>query len=182
MNTEHPVALTDIEQLTRKYADAREELSDLLRAMNEKLEQVKRATLPRILELVNRTAEREANLRAALKGAPDLFTRPRTCIFHGVKVGYQKGKGVLDIPDVDRTVEKIKTLLENPANFLRIVETPDKQALAQLPLADLRKLGCTLTETGDQVVIKPVDGEVDKIVNALLREAAAAELETASKN
>lgn len=182
MTTESPIALTDIEALTRKYADAREELSDLLRAMNEKLEQVKRATLPRCRELVNRTAEREAKLRAAVEDAPDLFQRPRTVIFHGVKVGFQKGKGVLDIPDADRTLEKIKTLLENPANFIRITETPDKQALAQLPVADLRKLGCTLTETGDQVVIKPVDGEVDKIVNALLREAAAAELEAASKN
>lgn len=174
--------LTDIESLTHKYADAREELGDLLRGMNEKLEQIKRATLPRLKELVGKTAEREANLRAAVEGTPDLFERPRTVIFHGVKVGYQKGKGILEIADAERTLEKIKTLLDNPANFIRIKETVNKEALAQLPAADLKKLGCTITETGDQVVIRAVDGEVDKIVNALLKEAAEMEFAAASRN
>jgi hypothetical protein len=35
----------------------------------------------------------------------------------------------------------------------------------------LKKLGCTVRDTGDEVVIKPVDGDVDKIVRALLKDA-----------
>ena len=175
------MTLTDLEQLTRKYADAREELGDLIRAMNDKIEQVKRANLPRIKELVARAAEREGHLRAAIEGAPDLFTRPRTVIFHGIKVGWQKGKGILEIPDPDRTVELIKKHFPGLADvYIRVKETPDKEGLMNLSAADLKKLGCTVTQTGDQVVIRAVNGEVDKIVNALLKEAA--DLEAAAKN
>ncbi|MBI5561297.1 MAG: hypothetical protein HY894_00350, partial [Deltaproteobacteria bacterium] len=40
---------------------------------------------------------------------------------------------------------------------------------------DLKKLGVTVEETGDAVVIKPVDGEVERVVNALLRDRTGAE-------
>ena len=182
MTTNTNTTLPQIETLTRKFADAREELGDLVRAMQDKIDQIERANLPRLKELVARAASREADLRAAVESAPDLFERPRTVIFHGVKVGYQKGKGLLVIPDPDRTVEKIKTHLDCPENYIRTEETPDKVALAQLPVADLRRLGCEITDTGDQIVIRAVNGEVEKVVNALLKKATAATLAAASNN
>jgi hypothetical protein len=172
--------LTDIETLTKKYADARERLGGVITELNDLIERAKRERLARIKELVAVAAERQANLHAAIEGSPELFDRPRTVVFHGIKVGYQKGKGVLEISDAQRTLAKIKELYDCPENYLHIIEKPNKDALAQLPAADLRKLGCTLTETGDQVVIRPVDSEVDKIVNALLKDAA--EIEAAAKN
>ena len=33
------------------------------------------------------------DLRAALAASPELFVKPRTQIFHGIKVGFVKGKG-----------------------------------------------------------------------------------------
>lgn len=169
------MTLTEIETLTRKYADAHEELSGLIGAMQEKIEQIQRANLPRVKELVARLAEREANLRAAIEGAPHLFSRPRTQIFHGVKVGFQKGRGLLEIPDPERTLQRIKAHLDHPERFIRVRETPDKEALATLAVDELKKLGCTITDTGDQIVIRPVNGQVEKIVAALLREASEAD-------
>jgi arsenate reductase-like glutaredoxin family protein len=174
--------LTEIEQLTRKYADAREELGDLIRAMEEKIDQIKRANLPRIRELVNRTAERQANLRAAIEDAPELFEKPRTQVYHGVKIGFRKGSGGIDWADDDQVVKLIEKHFpkEQAELLIKTVKKPIAKALEDLDVAELKKIGCTVESTGDVVVIKPVAGGVEKIVNALLKEAA--DLEAAAQN
>ena len=50
-----------------------------------------------------------------------------------------------------------------------------KEALAQLSAAELKKIGVTLSEAGDQTVVRPVDSEVDKMVDALLKAATGEE-------
>lgn len=52
---------------------------------------------------------------------------------------------------------------------------PAKDALKQLGVKDLARLGVTLIDAGDEIVIKPVDGEIDKLVNALLKDATDGE-------
>jgi hypothetical protein len=69
-------------------------------------------------------------------------------------------------------VARIKKHLPEQADVLiKLKETPVKDALAQLSAAELKKLGVTVSEAGDQVVVKPVDSEVDKMVDALMKEA-----------
>jgi hypothetical protein len=43
--------------------------------------------------------------------------------------------------------------------------------LKNLTVAELKSLGCTVEETGDRVVVRFADKEVDKLVNALLKNA-----------
>jgi hypothetical protein len=45
-------------------------------------------------------------------------------------------------------------------------------ALRALSTAELQRIGCTVSGTGDQIVAAPVDSEVDKLVDALLKGAA----------
>ena len=45
----------------------------------------------------------------------------------------------------------------------------------ELSAAELKKIGVTVTDAGDQTVVKPVDSEVDKMVDALLKAAAGEE-------
>ena len=52
-----------------------------------------------------------------------------------------------------------------------------KDALAQLPAAELHKLGVQVEEAGDRVYIKASDSEVDKLVVAILKEGAVDEAE-----
>ena len=66
-------------------------------------------------------------------------------------------------------------LPEQADTLIRTVEEPHKPALALLSVADLRRVGCTVVETGEAVVIKAVDSEVDKMVDALLKDAVDAE-------
>ena len=51
--------------------------------------------------------------------------------------------------------------------FVETIANPRTQ------IADLKRIGCTIEETGDVVVIKPTDSDVDKIVSALLADATA---------
>ena len=73
-------------------------------------------------------------------------------------------------------VARIKKHLPEQADVLiRTKEAPVKEALAQLTAAELKKIGVTIEDAGDTVVIKPVDSEVDKLVDALLKGAASDE-------
>jgi len=167
-------SLSDIERLTKSYADARDDLGRQVTRLNFSIEAIKRDNLPAIKKLVNRAAEREASLRAAIEGAPGLFVQPRTVIFHGIKCGYRKGSGGIAWDDDDKVVELIEKLFKDQEQrdlLIKTTKRPIKKALQQLDVADLKKIGCTVEETGDQVFVKAVDSAVDKLVNALLKDA-----------
>ena len=77
----------------------------------------------------------------------------------------------MEIEDVEATVAKIeKTFGPDAIAYLRVVKTPDKEALAMVPAGELKKLGITLTDTGDTIVIKPVAGDLEKAAATLLAE------------
>lgn len=164
--------LSHIETECRLYALAREALASEVTTLNDEIEKLKRARLGRIKQLVARAGERHASLKAAIEEAPGLFVKPRTVQFHGIKAGYQKGKGGLAIADEDKTIEKIHDLYGDEATeYLHVTEKPDREALTKLPADALKKLGVHIVNATDEVLIKPTDSAVDKIVNALLKEA-----------
>jgi phage host-nuclease inhibitor protein Gam len=168
-------ALNRIEKRAREYADIRAELATLVTALQEKIEALTREKLPVLKRLAARAAERHAELEAAVLAAPQLFEKPRTAVFHGIKVGFRKNEGRIEFEDADALVERIQELMEEPEHYLRTVITPDKEALATLPGHDLKRLGCRLVETTDAVVIKPVAGDLEKQITALLKDAMETE-------
>jgi len=171
-----PVTLPDIERRAKLFADAHAALATEVALLNDKLEAAKREHLADIRRLVDRCAERHSMLRALLELSPELFLKPRTLVLHGIEVGWRKQKGSLRIPDPERTIELIHKLLPRLADtLLRVTETPDKRALADLPCADARRIGVEIIDATDEIVIKPTDSEVDKIVTALLKDATAQE-------
>ncbi len=165
------ITLSSIEYECRGYADARKRLADEVTELNEAIENLKRTRIKRIKSLVNSAAEKHAGLKATIEAAPQLFEKPRTVVFYGVKVGLQKGKGGLAIADEAFTLRKINDVLEHPEAYIRVKETPNKEALAGCTAQELKRLGIEIIDAGDEVVIKPTDSAVDKIVNALLKDA-----------
>ena len=90
-----------------------------------------------------------------------------------------EGKGAISFEDADSVVARIKKHFPDQVDVLiRTKEEPVKDALSNLSAADLKKIGVTVSEAGDKCVVKPVDSEVDKMVDALLK-AAAREFEEA---
>ena len=166
------VSLATIEQAAKRYADRRSELGDIVRLLNYQVDLIKRAALADIKRAVARTADTHSALRSLLETTPGLFVKPRTVIFHGIKCGWEKGKGKVVFEDSDKVCQLINKHFPELAEHLVIIkETPNKKALAELPASDLKRLGITIEDTGDAVVIRAVDTTVDKIVNALLAEA-----------
>ena len=164
--------LQEIDRLTGKYADLRGKLAAEVEALNEELEAAKKAHLQAVKRLVERTAEAHGELRAAIEESAALFERPKTQVLHGVKVGFRKAVGGIQFEDADQVVELIEKRLPEQAEVLIITKKkPNKEALEQLDVADLKKIACTVEDTGDVVVIKDTASEVDKIVKALLKEA-----------
>jgi hypothetical protein len=165
--------LNEIEQLSKTFAAHRNELADVVGALTEAIEALKRKHLPVIKRRVEAAAEARAALKAALEDSAGLFVKPRTLILHGIKVGFQKGKGKIEWEDADQVVKLIKKHFPEQADVLILTkEKPAKEALEQLTAAELKKLGIEVADSGDVVVIKDTASDIDKLVTALLKDAA----------
>lgn len=158
--------------MTREYASAHARLGKLVGELQELVNAVTRKAMPAIMDAVEKASVKEGLLKELVEqgGREGLFIRPRTIVFHGVKVGMEKGKGKIDFDDEETVIRLIRKHLPEQAELLiNMKETVSKTALKGVEVADLRRIGCTVEETGDQVVIRPMDNEVRKAVKALLK-------------
>lgn len=169
-------ALAEIIERASWLASTREQLARMVEELNKGIEALKADRLPDIRTAIDAAAEAWKGLADEIRAHPELFASPRTLQAHGIKFGYQKGKGGLEIADEDKTVELIEKLLPDQVKLLVSVrKVPVKDALAQLSAAELKRLGVEVKGTGDVVLIKPADGSVDKIVKALVAAAVEGE-------
>jgi hypothetical protein len=154
----------------------RDVLADLVRVLHEEIEYLKSEHMPEIQKTIESAAFYWQALEEAVQANPALFVKPRTITAHGIKFGLAKGRGGLVIADEQRTLALIKKHLPDQAALLIATkEAPVKDALLQLPAADLKRIGVEVKDTGDCVVIKPADSDVDKLVKALVAEAVEGE-------
>lgn len=168
--------LTEIEELTRAYSDSRRELAENARALEEAIAAEKRRRLPSIRALIEEAASRKAAVKAAVEESPGLFKRPKTRIFHGVRVGFAKAKGKITFPAGPEAVVKFirRIFPERFESLVKTTETPIKSALNQLSGADLKRIGVAIGEDVDSVVVAPTDSEIEKLIDALLKDEETA--------
>lgn len=167
------MSLDPIDAKARVYAEARDRLAGSVAALNDAITALKREQLPLIKRHLRRAFDLESDLRNLVEASPHLFTKPRTVVLHGVKLGYQKGAGAISFDDPDHVCKLIQKKLPELADVL-ITSNPKpvKKALQQLTVAQLKSIGCQVEEAGDRVVVKAVDSAVDKLVTALLKSMA----------
>ncbi len=170
METSNP--MTTIQAAARQYRQARDLLAERAGALHDQMEAAKRQRLPGLRNAVARVTEAEAVLRAEIEANPHLFVKPRTVVMEGVKLGYQKGKGRLSWADDARLVGLIRKHLPDAFDALvKTSERPVRDALANLSAGELKKLGVTMSDAGDEIVIRDTTATVDKLVAALLKGA-----------
>lgn len=158
-----------IEDLTRTYARAREELSGRVSDLEAELARVKRGRIRGIRGSLARALDARGALAAAIERGKGLFVKPRTMTVDGIRVGFAKQKGKVEWDDEDQVVKLIdKHFPEQAETLTKMKRTPVKGALVNLTAAELKKIGCRITESGDVVVIKPQDSEVEKLVDKML--------------
>ena len=170
--------LADIETLAQTFGTRHARICDVLGDLESEQAALLKKYLPRIRAAVADAAAAKLALHTAIAGSPALFEKPRTQIFHGVKVGFRKGSGGIDWDDDQAVVERIEKLFTKPQAELLIKTTkkPIAKALEDLDVADLKRLGCRVESTGDVVEIKPTDSEIEKTVAALLKDAVEVEV------
>ena len=159
--------MTDIEALCKECADRREKLEGTVDA----IQQEQRAAVRRRLHVVKRQAADAAAAEEALKDAiaasPRLFVRPRTVPFHGLVVGFKKQPGRLEHGG-EATIARIRSVFpDREAELIRTKETLDASALKKLDAKDLARIGASVVEVGDAVVVKASRTDLEKVVAAL---------------
>lgn len=173
--------LPEIEKKCALYATLRAELAAVVAALEDELLRVKRAQLPRIRQRVERARQERAELVALIEASLELFERPRTRVFSGVKVGLAKQRGSIDFDDEAAVIARIKRLLPEEQQELLITRTERlaKRVVYDLAAADLKRLGIVVKDDGDAVIVKDASSEIDRLVSALLQEDVAEELASA---
>lgn len=163
--------MQQIEAAAAMFAAERAKLTTVVMAFKAAIEQVKRAHLEGLKKQVGDAKATHAELTALIAQSPELFQKPRSVVFHGVKLGYVKGKGKMEIEDEPKTIALIRKHFPDQAEVLISVEEhASKKALEQLAAADLKKLGVLVTDAGDVVFAKDTTAEVDKLVAAFLKD------------
>lgn len=170
------VTLAEIEQAAHAHHRSTQHLASVADGYRAEAETLRRKYRGRLKAGAARVGETLIALRNLIQEAPHLFSRPRTIALAGFKVGLQKGKGKVAFGDSDRVVAAIRKHLADEADSLIVTkETPDKTALAKLDARTLAKLGCTLTGTADEVVVKRLDTQADRLIDAIVKDALAGE-------
>lgn len=171
-------SLGNIEVLTKNYSDSYSKLSDKVKELNDEIDSVKRKHMRYIKSFAEDALEKKSLLSNAIEESKDLFEKPKSIILHGMKVGLQKGKGKITIPDEEKTILLIRKNLSDQADILiKTEEKLVKPALNNLTAGELKRVGLNLVESTDEVLIKPTGSDIDKIVNALLKEGTKEEME-----
>lgn len=172
--------MKSIEDACKEARDARQILEDRAQALQDEIAAAQRRKLRGIRAAVAAVAEADAKVLAALQVSPTLFKKPKSVVFHGLKVGYKKGGGSIQIDDDERVIKLIRKHLADKAEALiNVKETPIKDGLRNLSGVELQKIGVTVEGTGDVVFLADATSSVDKLVKALLKGVEAEQEEDA---
>ncbi len=162
-----------IEKGALKVRKENDELAALANELEERITAAKRELMPKIRRGLERLIASRDALLADVRTSKHLFNEPKTQIFHGVKVGWPKSRGGLEIVDAERTIARAEKLLTEE-QFAMVVKTTRelrKKALGTLPNDLLKQLGVNTRNAGEYPLVSITDGDVVELVNALLKDA-----------
>lgn len=175
------IGMSDVEAATKKYAESRDAVSAIVTTIEEEIAAVKKRHMTRLKRAVGIMAEKQSELKATIEDNAPLFGKRRTQVFYGIKVGLQKQKGEITWTDESQVVKLIhKHFPDMTESLIKTTEKPLKSALAQLAVSDLKKLGVSVTDDSDAVVIRATDSEIDKLVETLLKDEEIKEAKEAA--
>lgn len=161
--------IDDIEAKAKALAFARAELAERVGRIRDEQDAVKRRLLTGVRTSLARARDAYDELRAAVEAHPELFEKPKTRTMHGVRLGWMKQRGKLQWEDDRALVDALRKLLgEGAEGMIRTTEKPIAARLQDLPARDLRRLGVTVTDDTETVVIKTADDALDKFIDALI--------------
>lgn len=170
------IEMSEIELAATDLAMAMRTLDAELHRADTKLAKVREECADRLKEAATAVATKEADLLILVRRAEPLFKRPQSVEFDGVKVGWRKGKGRLELPEAGVLVKRITDQL-TPAqrkSVLKVKVSVLKGGLAKLSGEILKKLGVTLTAAGAEPFVTYPKSATEKLVDWWLKPLPAA--------
>lgn len=166
--------MTELSDIENRAADLRKQwdkVSDALSRMDAEISAVRKAHMVALRPMIKKLVSLRSTLNDTIEANPQLFERPRSQTMHGIKLGFQKQRGKTVIKDAAKTVALIrKHLSDKFEQLVKVTETPDKTAIGKLTGNELKKIGVRVEDDTDDVVLKPIESETEKLINALLKE------------
>lgn len=165
--------IEEIEDACKSYSEANETLTEIKSQLQTEVEAIKAKYYKRVKNAIEGVVDAHTELHSVIDGSPELFVKPKTVIFHGVKVGFQKGKDTLEIKNQAKTIALIEELYdeERAAELVKVEKVPVVDVIKALPEEELKDIKCRINKGTDTVVIKTVDTEVDKFIKSLTKHA-----------
>lgn len=162
--------MQEIETQANAYAKARTELTNIVTLINIEIDAVKKKRMCKLKKALASASESGDALLELVKESQDLFVKPKSAILHGIKLGFKKEPGKIEIGDEDQVIKLIRKHLPELADVLIVTtEKPSKKAMNNLKGDQLKKIGVTITSDTDMAFICDPSSEIDRIVNALLK-------------
>ena len=164
--------LDPIDNAAKALRAARDTLTERATTLHDEMEAAKRKAMRGLRSSVSQVAQAQSDLLAAIDEAPQLFTKPKSIVLHGLRLGYRKGTGSIEWDDDAQVVKLIrKHLAEQFDVLVKTTEKPIKTTMVNLAAAELKKIGVTVEDTTDVAFAKDTTDSVDKLVKALLKGA-----------
>ena len=164
--------MDELEIKCKELRSRQDILSEISDKLNRDLEAAKDRYMAELKRAVREVADGRADIRNWVDGHRDLFVKSRSRTVHGIKVGLQKGKGKIECDDEVRAMKYIYEHLKEEEHEVLIKRTEklNKNALNDVDAMDLRRMGVRIVQTGDKIIIKDTDGEVEKLIASMLKQ------------
>lgn len=169
------IRMKEIEDLTTSYASDYNEFAQVKRDIDNELAKIKTKYGVKMNQLSQSLADKGAALQESLLNNPDLFEKPKTRVFAGIKVGFRKGKDTIEILNEEATIKRIEENFtkDKAETLIKTDKSVIKGSLSTLSDEELVKIGCEKKSGEDSVVIASIESAVDKFITALYKQDAA---------
>jgi|GEM_PF-4800158 len=173
--TQTDIEMDLIETGAKALADARLRLAKEILRAEAKLLAVREDFERPLKEAATAVLTQQAELLSLVDRAPALFKRPQSIEFHGVRVGWRKGKGRLELPETETLIKRIVDQLTQSQRktVLKVKTTVLKGGLAKLSGEILKKLGINVTAAGSEAFVSFPKSDAEKHVDWWLKPVAA---------
>jgi len=167
--------LRDIELAAEDHRRARDALEKQLSELEEQTRTLQKEHLPQIRAAHAKAKESQLALAQFIEDGREHFAKPKTRIVHGLKLGYRKAPDKWQWPSDLKLVALIrKHCTPDLAETLTDTKTtPVKPAIKKLSESLQRKLGILIRKGSDELVIDPVEGELERLMQGLLGDVRA---------
>ena len=159
---------TAIEKAAGEFAAAADAVEAHVDLFKKSLATLLAETTPALRRLIGVAARREAELHQLIEDNPHEFEDSKTCVLHGVKVGYTEQSGEVAFDDEATVIALVQELF--PKRLLELVRTSrevNKDAVRRLTDDERALLGCRIEGAGPAPYIKREAGELDKMLDKM---------------